>query len=157
PANPLQFNPATSGNPQNPDTFFLNQGDQATVTLTDTPFGLETIVHDNTTNRTGSMVASAANSFGQIKFQPGGHSCQALPYTFHPMSSTSSPKTRVLWAAHTYNVAFSDEIGHFDFCSHINANTGSCDGQEGIPGDLEAADGDDNFCFSGTQALLFPA
>jgi hypothetical protein len=157
PANPLQFNPATSGNPQNPDTFFLNQGDQATVTLTDTPAGLETIVHDNTTNQTGSMVASAANGFGQIKFQPGGHSCQVLPYTFHPMYSTSSPQTRVLWAAHTYNVAFSDEIGHFDFCSHINANTGSCDGQEGIPGDTESADGDDNFCFSGAQALLYPA
>jgi hypothetical protein len=60
-------------------------------------------------------------------------------------------------AAHTYNVAFSDEIGHFDFCSHISANTGSCDGQEGIPNDQEAADGDDNFCFSGTQALLYTA
>ena len=103
------------------------------------------------------MVASAANGFGQIKYQPGGHSCQMLPYTFHPMYSTSSPQTRVLWAAHSYNVAFSDEIGHFDFCSHISANTDSCDGLEGIPGDQEAADGDDNFCFSSEQSLLYPA
>jgi hypothetical protein len=159
PPNPLQFNPATSGNPNNPDTFFLNQGDQATVTLTDTPAGLATTVTDTTTHETGTMVASAANGFGQIKYQPGGHSCMELPYSFHPMYSTSSPQTRVLWAAHTYNVAFSDEIGHFDFCTHINPNspTASCDGQEGIPGDQEPADGDDNACFSATQSLLYPA
>jgi len=157
PPNPLQFDPGKSGNPANPDTFFLNPGDKATVTMTDTPEGFTTIVHDNTTGDTGTMVASAANGFGQIKFQPGGHSCQMLPYTFHPMYSTSTPQTRVLWAAHSYNVAFSDEIGHFDFCSHISANTGSCDGQEGIPGDQEAADGDDNFCFSAASSLLYPA
>ena len=157
PANPLQFDPSTSGNPVNPDTLFLNPGDKATVTLTDTPGGFETVVADTTTRVTGSMVASASNGFGQIKYQPGGHSCQMLPYTFHPMYSTSSPQTRVLWAAHSYNVAFSDEIGHFDFCTHISATTGSCDGQEGIPGDPEAADGDDNFCFSAAQALFYPA
>jgi hypothetical protein len=157
PPNPLQFDPATSGNPANPDTFFLSPGDHATVTLTDTPAGFTTVVHDDTSGATGTMTASAANGFGQIKYQPGGHSCQMLPYTFHPMYSTSSPQTRVLWAAHTYNVAFSDEIGHFDFCSHISANTGSCDGLEGIPGDQEAADGDDNFCFSAAQSLLYPA
>src|SRR5258708_17917118 len=159
PPNPLQFKPATSGNPHNPDTFFLNQGDQASVTLTDTPGGLKTTVTDKTTGQTGTMVASAANGFGQIKYQPGGHSCMELPYTFHPMYSTSSPQTRVLWAAHTYNIAFADEIGHFDFCTHINPNspTASCDGQEGIPSDPEPADGDDNFCFSATQSLLDPA
>ena len=157
PPNPLQFNFGTSGNPANSDTFFLNQGDQATVTLTDTPSGLATIVHDTTTGATGTMVASAANGFGQIKYQPSGHSCQMLPYDFHPMYSTSSPQTRVLWAAHTYNVAFSDEIGHFDFCTHISANTGSCDGLEGIPGGQEAADGDDNFCSSAQQSLKYPA
>ena len=64
PPNPLQFNPATSGNPHNADTFFLNQGDKATVTLTDTPDGLQTTVKDNSTGSTGTMVASAANGFG---------------------------------------------------------------------------------------------
>ena len=157
PPNPLQFDVGTSGNPNNPDTFFLNQGDKATVTLTDTPGGFETIVTDTTTGKSGHMVASAANGFGQIKYVPGGHVCQMLPYDFHPMYSTSSPQTRVLWAAHSYNVAFSDEIGHFDFCTHISANTGSCDGQEGIPGGRESSDGDDNGCFSGSQSLLYPA
>jgi hypothetical protein len=157
PPNPIQFNAATSGNPANSDTLFLNPGDHAIVTLTDTPDGFETIVTDTTTGQTGTMVASAANDFGQIKYQPGGHSCQEQPYTFHPMYSTSSPTTRVLWAAHTYNVAFSDEIGHFDFCTHISANTGSCDGNEGIPTDQEAADGDDNFCSASASSLLYPA
>jgi hypothetical protein len=159
PPNPLQFDAATSGNPANADTFFLNPGDQATVTLTDTSAGFETVVHDDTTGQTGHMVASAANGFGQIKYQPSGHSCQMLPYTFHPMYSTTSPQTRVLWAAHTYNLAFSDEVGHFDFCSQIDPNspTASCNGTEGIPGDQESADGDDNFCFSAVQSLLYPA
>jgi hypothetical protein len=53
-------------------------------------------------------------------------------------------------------VAFSDEIGHFDFCTAIDANTGSCSGQEGSPGDQEPADGDDNGCFGAAQSLLYP-
>ena len=157
PPNPLQFDPATSGNPNNSDTLFLNQGDKASVTLTDTASGFEAIVDDTTSGQTGHMVASAANSFGQVKYQPKGNGCTVLPYDFHPMYSTSSPQTRVMWAAHGYNIAMSDEIGHFDFCSHISANTGSCDGLEGIPGDQEAADGDDNFCAPGVAALLYPA
>ncbi|TMB90789.1 MAG: hypothetical protein E6J45_08130 [Chloroflexi bacterium] len=159
PPNPLQFDVATSGNPTNPDTFFLNQGDQATVTLNDTAHGLQTTVTDNTTGQTGTMTASAANGFGQIKFQHGGHSCQMLPYDFHPAYSTSSPQTRVPWAAHSYNVAMSDEIGHFDFCTSIDPNSpeASCNGLEGVPGDQEAADGDDNFCFSAEQSTLYPA
>ena len=42
---------------------------------------------------------------------------QAIPYTFHPMYSTSTPKTRVTWAAGSYNVAFDTEIGHFQHCN----------------------------------------
>jgi hypothetical protein len=38
------------------------------------------------------------------------------------MYSTSSPSTRVLWAAHSYNVAFSDEIGHFEDCTKIDSS-----------------------------------
>jgi hypothetical protein len=102
------------------------------------------------------MTASAANHFGQIKFQPFGHSCQEIDYTFHPMYSTSSPLTRVLWAAHTYNIAMDAETGHFDFCSSIDANTAGCNGLEGIPGDQETAEGpsvDDFGCFSDTVNL----
>jgi hypothetical protein len=157
PPDPLDFNPSTSGNPNNANTFFLNSGDRASVTLKDTSSGFTTTVHDNTTGQSGSMVASAANGFGHITYAPTGSSCTDVPYTFHPMYSTSGPTTRVLWAAHTYNVAFSDEIGHFDFCTHINANTGACDGLEGVPGDQEPADGDDFACFPSVEALRYPA
>ncbi len=160
PPNPYEFDPATSGNPKSStDTFYLNPGDQTTVTLHDTAAGFETVVHDITTGKDGRMVASAANHFGHIVFDPTGTSCVEQDYTFHPMYSTTSQATRVLWAAHSYNVAFSDEIGHFDFCTHINANspTASCDGKEGVPGDQEAADADDNFCFASVEALKYPA
>jgi hypothetical protein len=159
PPNPRQFQFIGSGDPHSStDTFFMKQGDNISVSLSDTPNGLSAVVHDNSnpdpTTNTGSMVASAGNGFGQIKFQPSGHACQEIPYTFHPMYSTSSPQTRVLWAAHSYNVAMDAETGHFDFCSSVDANTATCNGTEGIPGDQEPAEGasgDDFGCFSDTQ------
>ena len=42
------------------------------------------------------------------------------------MYSTSSEHTRVPWAAHSYNVAFSDEIGHFEYCNAITGEGGDC-------------------------------
>src|SRR5207253_3369423 len=113
PPNPRQFQFIGSGDPHSSsDTFFMNQGDALTVNLHDTANGLHATVEDTTTGTTGSMTASAANGFGQIKFAPTGHSCTELPYDFHPMYSTSSPQTRVLWAAHSYNVALDAETGH---------------------------------------------
>ena len=84
------------------------------------------------------------------------------------MYCTSSPQTRVIWAAHTYNVAFSDEIGHFEFCNGPNpipatqfgvdaaGNPIACPAGniEGRGKDTEPTDGDDNFCFPGSEALL---
>jgi hypothetical protein len=156
PPNPLHFQFIGSGDPHSsPDTFYMNQGDNVTVSLSDTPNGLHAVVHDNTNpdpaTNTGIMTASAANGFGQIKFLASGHACQEIPYTFHPMYSTSTPQTRVLWAAHTYNVAMDAERGHFGFCSSIDPNTDTCNGTEGIPGDQEAADGEDAVCFSDVQ------
>ena len=160
PPNPKDFDASTSGNPQlngGADTFFLNQGDKAVVKLYDTPSGLTTTVQDVNTGKTGIMTASASNGFGHILYDPAGTSCTMQHYTFHPMYATSSPQTRVLWAAHSYNVAFSDEIGHFDFCTSIDPNSpeSSCNGKEGIPGDQEPADGDDNFCFASQMAMKY--
>ena len=155
PPNPLQFDVVGSGDP-GPNVLYMNQGDTVTVSLHDSAHGLVTTVHDETTHQSGSMTASAANGFGQIQYAPTGTSCNEIPYDFHPEYSTSSPKTTVPWAAHSYNVAFSDEIGHFDFCTSIDPTTGSCNGLEGAPGDQEPADGDDNFCFSASQSLLYP-
>ena len=100
--------------------------------------------------------------------RPDRHELPGDPYNFHPMYSTSSPQTRVIWAAHTYNVAFSDEIGHFEDCNGPNpipASPFGVDAQgnpvacpagnaEGRGTDTEPTDGDDNFCFPGSEAVL---
>ena len=130
---------------------FMNSGDDLVVTLHDTANGLETDIVDRTTGQSGFMIASANNGFGHVKFDPTGTSCTNLPYNFHPMYSTSSEKTRVTWAAHTYNIAFADEIGHFDYCNGSNAITpgGACPSgnTEGIPNDQEPTDADDTACY----------
>jgi hypothetical protein len=153
PPNPLHFNPATSGNPTRPNVFFMHPGDHIAVSMHDTAHGLQTVLVDKSNGRSGSMTASAANGFGQIQFAPTGTSCTEIPSDFHPMYSTSSPQTRVPWAAHSYNIAFDEEIGHFDYCTAVDAN-GNCTGQEGAPGDQEPADGDDFACFPATASLL---
>ena len=157
PPNPLQFDPVASGKPTRPNVLFMHQGDHLSVSLHDTAHGLQTVVDDLTTGQSGSMTASAANGFGQINYAPAGTSCSVTPYDFHPMYSTSSPQTRVPWAAHSYNIAYDGETGHFDYCTAVSATTGNCTGQEGIAGDQEPADGDDTACFTGTQALLVQA
>jgi hypothetical protein len=97
------------------------------------------------------MTASAANGFGQVQYAPTGTSCTNIPYDFHPMYSTSSEQTRVIWAAHSYNLAFSDEIGHFDYCTGPNSvpPSASCPAgnTEGTTADSEPTDADDNVCF----------
>jgi hypothetical protein len=118
---------------------------------------LQAIVDDTTTGQTGSMTASAANGFGQVKFAPNGSSCTNIPYDFHPMYSTSGPKTTVPWAAATYNVAFDTEVGHFDYCSSVTDLTffgGNCNGTEGAPPNVGPTDSDDVGCFTPAQSTL---
>lgn len=156
PPNPLQFDPNTSGNPNRAQDLFMHPGDDIGVTLHDTAHGLQTVLVDRTTGQSGFMTASAANGFGQINYAPAGTSCTETPYDFHPMYSTSTPQTRVPWAAHSYNIAYDEEIGHFDYCSAVDPATGNCTGVEGAPGDQEPTDGDDVGCFSAAQSLLVP-
>jgi hypothetical protein len=130
------------------DWLLMNQGDKLTVSIHDSPNGLQTVVNDLTSHTTGSMTASAANSFGTVDYQPSGTACKNNPYDFHPEYSTSQPPanvacpagvypnnaagdnstakvctdqggTRVQWAAHSYNISFSDETGHWDWCNAI--------------------------------------
>jgi hypothetical protein len=155
PPNPVQFNPNTSGNPNNPETLFLNQGDSFRLTMHDTSSGFNVSLNDVTTGQTGSMTASAANGFGQVKFAPSPSTeCENIPYNFHPMYSTSTPQTTVPWAAATYNVAIDTEIGHFQYCSHVDASTGQCTGYEGVGSNREPADGDDYACFPPSASSL---
>jgi hypothetical protein len=86
------------------------------VTVRDTEDGLLTMVQDLTTGQTGFMTASVANGFAQIAFDPEAKTCTSRPYAYHPMYATSNEHTRVPWAAHSFNGAFSDEIGHYNYC-----------------------------------------
>jgi hypothetical protein len=157
PANPVDATTATyTPNPKK--DLFMSSGDRLTLAMHDTAKGLHVEIHDMTTGESGSMTASAANGFGQVVYNPSGTTCQVNPYDFHPMYSTSSEKTRVTWAAHSYNIAYSDEIGHFDFCNGPNAITpgGNCPkgNKEGIPRDQEPSDSDDTYCFPASSSTL---
>jgi hypothetical protein len=146
------FSPPFAALTPNPATdLFMNSGDTLTVDLHDTPAGFQVVINDLTTGQSGSMTASVANGFAQILYQPTASKCQQAPYAYHPMYSTSTEHTRVPWAAHTYNIAFSDELGHFEFCNAADAN-GNCT----TPGTQDAAglDRDDNTCFNADDSLL---
>ncbi len=175
PANPVQ---ATTGGTYTPDPqrdLFMNDGDHLKVSFTDTPNGLEVIIHDLTTGQSGLMTASTANGFGQVLFDPNGSGCTEIPYDFHPMYSTSTPQTRVTWAAGGYNVAMDTEIGHFQYCSAAipatqfgldatgnptECPTGATEGSGASAGpsdplNLTTGAGDDAFCFPGSEALTY--
>jgi hypothetical protein len=152
PPNPVDFTPSASGDPNPHKVLFLDPGDHYTLTMHDTQHGLQTIVNDTTTHQSGSMTASAANGFGQVKYAPTGKSCVNMPYDFHPMYSTSTPQTTVPWAAATYNVAYDTEIGHFDYCSKVRKAV--CVGYEGTGANKEPADGDDFACFPPSASTL---
>jgi hypothetical protein len=144
---------ATNGTftPSAATDLFMNSGDQLSVDIHDGAAGLTVNIHDLTTGGTGSMTASAANGFAQILFEPTSATCHQSPYSFRPMYATSSEHTRVPWAAHSYNVAFSDEIGHFEYCDAITGEGGDCT-SNGEP----SLDDDDTGCFSAAFSTFVP-
>jgi hypothetical protein len=152
PPNPVQATGATF-TPDPSKDLFMNSGDRLVVDLHDSPNGLVVTIDDLSTGHSGTMTASAANGFGGVKFAPTGRSCVNVPYNFHPMYSTSSPDTRVPWTAHSYNIAFSDEIGHFELCGKAAPGSATC-AQAGAG--ESAKDGDDNLCFDASLSTQVP-
>ena len=134
----------------NANTLLMNPGDELIVTLADTEHGLKVTVQDVTSGQTvlhGGRVG--ANGFASVKWDPNGNNCDFarhnLAHDFHPAYATSSEHTRVPGAAHSYNIAFSDEIGHFEYCSSVAQEFGACTsltGKDKKPGldDLECVD-----------------
>jgi len=134
PPGPDTATAATFDYPANPDVLLMNPGDRLTVSMRDTAAGFATQVTDHTTGASGTMVASTANGFRHIVWDPTGHTCNGSPYAFHPEYSTAAgyvpltpantqpgepstvlePQTWAGWSAHTYNVSFTWEIGHFE-------------------------------------------
>lgn len=154
PANPVESTLATF-TPDPAKDLFMNSGDGLVVTLHDGPHGLVVKISDLTTHQSGEMTASAANGFGQVKYAPTGTACTNIPYDFHPMYSTSSEQTRVLWAAHSYNIAFADETGHFEACNGPNAIQAGRNCPAGnTEYDGEPTDANDTFCFPAASSSL---
>jgi hypothetical protein len=155
PANPLftgTFSAPnfTAVNPDLTKDLLMNPGDRIRVHLHDTLAGLRADLTDLSTGQSGSMTASVANGFGHILFTPGSSTCQEAPYAFHPAYSTANPRGNT-WTAHTYNVAFSDEIGHFENCLQIDAN-GNC--LSAGSQDSSGLDPDDSGCVPGTDSTV---
>lgn len=155
PANPLD---SARFNPSPKKDFFMRSGDRLRVRLFDTSKGFTVIVDDLTAGTTGKMVASTANGFASVKFAPSAKTCSLVPNAFHPAYSTSSPQTRVTWAAHSYNIAFADEIGHFEFCNKVDSSSPILGCAKGAGFDTNNVDlQDDNYCLpapgvAGTQS-----
>jgi hypothetical protein len=144
PPDPLGLNGATF-TPSPSKVLMMGAGDHVTVDIHDTAAGLKIILNDLTKGQTGTMTASADNGFAAVDYAPDASQCTETPHNWHPSYATSSEDTRVLWAAHTYNVSFSDEIGHFEYCDAVDAQGGDCT-DPGV-GDDEL-DGDDSACFA---------
>jgi len=149
--------PANPGAPQhfvpnNKANLLMNSGDQLTVHLFDTSVGLKVTIVDHTTGATGSMTASKSNGFGTVQWQPNAAKCTIKPWAYHAEYSTSTPQTRNVNAAHTYNIAFSDEIGHFEECGKVDTSSPIAACAQPLGPDTNDGDvgpdpaGDDNFC-----------
>ena len=146
----------------------MNSGDKVSVAMFDTRRRPQGRAHDLATGQTGSMTASPRNGFAQIKYDPSGTSCDAIPYAFHPMYGTSREGVGTIWGADQYNVAFDQEIGHFQHCTGpgVPATPFGVDSagkpiscpQTDTTDDGELAEnpltGDDNFCFPESESQL---
>ena len=138
-------------NPNVHKDLFMNPGDTIRMHMHDTPAGFRVDIFDLSTGQSGSMTASKANGFGHILYQPDSSTCNMKPYAFHPEYSTGIPRGNT-WSAHTYNVAASDEIGHFENCGGVDAN-GNCTTPAGNDATL---DQDDTFCLPAADSSLVP-
>jgi hypothetical protein len=156
PANPLFTGTFSAPNLSavNPDTtkdLMMNPGDRMLIHMHDTLAGFRIDLVDLTTGQRGSMTASTANGFGHILYEPASATCHEAPYAFHPEYSTANPRGNT-WSAHTYNVAMSDEIGHFENCLAIDANL-NCT-QPGSQDPVLDEDDGNSFCVPGTDSTL---
>ena len=104
-----------------PDMLTMNSGDRLRVSMHETPSGYFTQITDLTTHTSGFMVASVKNGFRHIVFDPVNLTCNGAPYAFHAMYNRAlaplpnkQPLAWTTWSAHTDNVAYDVETGHFE-------------------------------------------
>lgn len=115
------------GTPGGPK-LLMNNGDEIVVTMRDTGSGLEIIVNDLSTAKTGSMKASGGNGFKNTD----PDTCIASPFDYHPEFSTANSLARV---------GLSFETGHWELCGDSACNA---------PPDLNDSD---DFPFSSVRGI----
>jgi hypothetical protein len=155
PANPLFTWTLTHPNFKavNPDLakdLLMSPGDRIRIHMHDTRAGFQVNLTDLTTDKSGSMTASVANGFGHILYTPRSKTCKVAPYAFHPEYSTANVRGNT-WSAHTYNVAMSDELGHFENCLKVNKEGDCTKAASQDPGGLDA---DDVACVPGSLSTV---
>jgi hypothetical protein len=157
PADPLFT--GTFDNPNfaavNPDfskVLLMSPGDRIRIHMHDTAVGFRVDMLDLRTGKSGSMTASKANGFAHVLYEPNAPTCTSKPYAFHPEYSTANSRGNT-WSAHTVNLSYSDEIGHFEHCLVIDANFNCAVPGNEDPGGLDEDD-DHNFCLPGADALV---
>jgi hypothetical protein len=153
PPGPDQQNDATFTT--TPDVLLMNPGDTIHVSMHDTKAGFFTEMTDLTTHQTGTMTASVANGFRHILWDPVNLTCNGAPYAFHPMYDRAlpplpngQPTAWTTWSAHTDNVAYDVETGHFQFpdsSSDLDPNEDApCIGGSGISAGITGCLGSDS-------------
>jgi hypothetical protein len=157
PANPLFTGTFTAPNLSavNPDygkDLLMKPGDRIRIHMHDTAAGFRVDMADLTTGQTGSMTASVANGFGHILYTPKAKTCKAAPYAFHPEYDTANTRGNT-WSAHTYNVAFSDEIGHFENCLKLDSQF-NCVKPGAFDGSKPDPDDGNSFCVPAQDSTL---
>ncbi|MFL5796722.1 MAG: hypothetical protein ACJ77A_02170 [Actinomycetota bacterium] len=157
PANPLHTGTFSNPNldavtPDYAKDLLMRPGDRIRVHMFDTAAGFHVDELDLTTGDHGSMTASIDNGFGHVLWRPGASTCRERPYAFHPEYDTASTRGNT-WSAHTYNVAYSDEIGHFEHCLRVDQDFNCAVAGSDDPGGLDPDD-DHNFCVPGSFSSL---
>jgi hypothetical protein len=137
-------------NPDYQKDLLMSPGDRIRIHMHDTPAGYRIDLNDLTTHQSGSMTASIANGFAHVLYTPNATTCTSAPYAFHAEYSTANPRGNT-WSAHTTNVSFSDEIGHFEHCLELDADFNCAVAGSDDPSGL---DDDDVFCVPGSDAFV---
>lgn len=137
-------------NPDYSKVLLMKPGDRIRIHMHDTDAGFRVDMTDLSTNKSGSMTASIANGFAHVLYTPGDNPCQSAPYAFHAEYSTGNPRGNT-WSAHTTNVSYSDEIGHFEHCNALDENFNCAAAGSDDEGGL---DDDDQFCVPGSDSTF---
>ena len=134
-----------------PDTtkdLLMNPGDRVRIHMHDTAAGFRIDLTDLTTrqqrldDRVGRQRVRPHPVHAGLEHLPGRRRTRSTPST-----RTGNPRGNT-WSAHTYNVAMSDEIGHFENCLQLDADFNCA-----VPGTQDPRgldpDDDNNFCVPG--------